>query len=439
MPAPHLHTIHPVCRSTTHVRGIHRLVIIACYPPPMSDPAPSPAPARAPQAMPPTVRRLGWLHAANDFTLDFITPLLPAGVPVAWLGLMEGVADAVAQVLKLITGRRSDATGRRASWVRAGYGTNAVARPLAAVGMLFAWPAWIVGCRIADRIGKGLRGSASDALVADWVDAGGRARAYAHMRTMDHLGATAGALCAAAVAWCLTLDYAHPERLAWVVASLAVPMAAMLWWCRGLSDHPQARPKEPIVGGWWPRSPGVRLPLIAIGIASLGAKLAPLLILVQVAGIPLTPEQAATGTAWPLWLVCVAWGVIALVQAVAAMLAGLLTERMGARGFLVLGWLLTAAAFVVLTCAQGPWLIAVGLAWSVIAGSGDGAEKTWLADLAPKEERALAFGALGVVIAAAMVIGGAVVGFGLLAYGPLIFWLPAAGLILGTVLIAGRR
>ena len=402
-------------------------------------PVPIPESTAATRAMPPTVRRLGWLHAANDFTLDFITPLLPAGVPVAWLGLMEGVADAVAQVLKLVTGRRSDATGHRASWVRAGYGTNAVARPLAAIGMLFAWPAWIVGCRIADRIGKGLRGSASDALIADWIDAGGRARAYAHMRTMDHLGATAGALCAAAVAWGLTLDYAHPERLAWVVASLAVPMLVMLWLCRGLSDHPQAKAKSSVVSGWWPRTPALRLPLVAIGIASIGAKLAPLLILVQVAGIPLTPEQAAAGTAWPLWLVCVAWGVIALVQSVAAMLAGVLTERMGARRFLMVSWLLTAALFAVLTFAQGPWLIATGLGWSVIAGLSDGAEKTWLADLAPKEERALAFGALGVVIAAAMLTGGAVVGFGLLAYGPLIFWLPAVGLVVGTLLISTRR
>ena len=405
----------------------------------MTDSAPSPTPSSAPQAMPPTVRRLGWLHAANDFTLDFITPLLPAGVPVAWLGLMEGVADAVAQVLKLVTGRRSDATGRRASWVRAGYGTNAVARPLAAIGLLLAWPAWIVGCRIADRIGKGLRGSASDALVADWIDAGGRARAYAHMRTMDHLGATAGALCAAAVAWGLTLDYAHPERLAWVVASLAIPMLVMLWLCRGLSDHPDAKPKNNVASGWWPRSPSLRIPLAAIGIASLGAKLAPLLILVQVAGIPLTPEQAAAGNAWPLWLVCVAWGAIALVQAGAATLAGVLTDRMGPRWFLVMSWILTAALFATLTFAQGPWLIAAGLGWSVIAGLSDGAEKTWLADLAPKEERALAFGALGVVIAAAMLTGGAVVGFGLLAYGPLIFWLPAAGLVLGTALTLSRR
>jgi MFS family permease len=395
--------------------------------------------AATPAGMPPTVRRLGWLHAANDFTLDFITPLLPAGVPAAWLGLTEGIADAVAQVLKLVTGRRSDATGRRASWVMAGYGTNAVARPLAAIGMLLAWPAWIVGCRIADRVGKGLRGSASDALVADWIEAGGRARAYAHMRTMDHLGATAGAGCAALVAWGLALDYTHPERLAWVVASLALPMVLMLWWCRGLEDHPGARAKPHVPRGWWPRSPGLRLPLAAIGIASLGARLAPLLVLVQVAGIPLTPEQASAGGAWPLWLVCLAWGAIALVQAGVATLAGVLTDRMGARWFLVTGWLATAALFALLTVVQGPWLIAVGLGWSVLAGLSDGAEKTWLADLAPQEERAMAFGALGIVVAAAMVIGGSVVGFGLLGFGAAIFWVPATGLAVGAGMILGRR
>ena len=396
--------------------------------------------ASAPPGMPATVRRLGWLHAANDFTLDFLTPLLPAGVPAAWLGVMEGTADAVAQVLKLVTGRQSDASGRRAAWVRTGYGTNAVARPLAAIGMLLAWPAWIVACRIADRIGKGLRGSASDALVADWIDAGGRAHAYAHLRTMDHLGATAGALAAAAVAWGLALDYAQPQRLAWVVASLAAPMVVMLWWCRGLRDHPDAHSRTTAaVSGWWPRSSALRLPLLAIGIASLGAKLTPLLVLVQVAGIPLTPEQAASSHAWPLWLVCLGWGALALVQAGAATVAGALTTRFGPRWFLILAWTASAALFAALALAQGTWMVAAGLDWGVISGLSDGAEKTWLAALAPRAERALAFGALGVVVAAAMLIGGAVVGYGLLVHGPAVFWLPAGALLLGTLVVTGIR
>jgi MFS family permease len=404
-------------------------------------------PARAPEpgrsatprpTLPPTVRRLGWLHAANDFTLDFLTPLLPAGVPAAWIGVMEGAADATAQVLRLATGRRSDATGRRAAWVRAGYGTNAIARPLASLGIAFAWPLWVVGCRVADRVGKGLRGSATDALVADWVDAPARARAYAHMRTMDHLGATAGAGAAALAAWSLALEPDDARELAWLVAALVLPMVPMLWWCRGLRDHPDARPRGVVAPpGWWPRSPRLRVPLLAIAVAALGAKLAPLLVLVKVARLPL--DGRAAGGAWPLWLTCLAWGAIAIVQAGAATFAGVMTERLGARRFLVGTWLLTAVAFAAMAIASGPWLVAAALGWAALAGLGDGAEKTWLAELAPREERALAFGALGVVLAIAMLAGSAAVGFALPAYGGLAFLLPAAGLVGGSALLVARR
>jgi MFS family permease len=394
--------------------------------------------AAAVTAMPATVRRLAWLHAANDFTLDFITPLLPAGVPVAWLGLMEGGADAVAQLLKLVIGRASDASGRRAAWVQAGYGTNAIARPLVAVGMAMAWPLAIVACRIMDRFGKGLRGSASDALVADWIEPGGRARAYAHLRTMDNLGATAGAACAAAVCWALSLDSSHRGGLTWAIAALLVPMAVMLWWCRGVSDHPQAAARARAASGWWPRNVELRLPLIAIGFASLGAKLAPLLVIVYIAGIPIDPEHAPPGGGWPLWAVCLAWGALALVQAGASSLAGMLTDRMGPRRFLVGGWLATAALLAALSVVHGDVLIAVGVGWAAIAGISEGAEKTWLAAIAPKEERALAFGALGVVTAAGMLLGSGAVGYGLSLLGPCIFLLPAGGLAIACLLLSIR-
>lgn len=392
------------------------------------------------EPLPPTIRRLGWLHFANDLTLDAITPLLPAGVPAAWLGVMEGAADAVGQVLKLVTGRLSDATGRRVPWVQAGYGANAVARPLAAVGMFFAWPLWIVGCRVLDRLGKGLRGAASDALVADWTSGGARTLAYARMRTLDHLGATLGALGAAAAAWLLALDYAHPERVAWVVAALVLPMGWMLWLCRGLEDQP-APSVKPLITGWWPTDAGLRLPLAAIAIASIGARLAPLLVLVQVAHIPMTPEAAQAGGAWPVWLVCLAWGGLALIQAGAAALAGVFTERLGARAFLVVGWLIGAGLFAALTMTQGPWLIVAGAAWGVLAGLTDGAEKTWLANLAPKEQRARAFGAMGLLAAIAALVGSGSVGLMLAHSGPAAFWLPAGALVagVGVMAVAGRR
>src|SRR5262245_1799306 len=99
-----------------HNNCARRCCMSAKMPLPMSDPNPDLAPA---------VRRMGWLHFWNDFTLDFVSPLLPRAVGAAWLGVMEGVADAIGQLLKLFTGRASDRSGRRVPWVRAGYGVNA--------------------------------------------------------------------------------------------------------------------------------------------------------------------------------------------------------------------------------------------------------------------------------------------------------------------------
>jgi MFS family permease len=374
----------------------------------------------------PTVRRLGWLHFWNDFTLDFITPLLPAGVPVAWLGLMEGAADGVAQVLKLFTGRASDRSGKRAAWVATGYAGNAFFRPLAGVGVLLAWPAWIVVCRIGDRLGKGIRGSATDALVADWTPEAARATTYARMRTMDHLGATVGAL-AAAAAVALWQDQA---QIGWLILALAVPAVAMLWLTRGLRDveHITAKDAPPV--GWWPADKPTRSAVAVVSLAGLGAKVGPLLILAHVAGV------GDPATRWPLWLICLGWAALALVQAGASSVAGWGADKLGATGFLRFGWLVGAAVFAALALTSGPWLIAAGLAWGLLAGFTEGAEKTVIAAAAPKSERATAFGAMGLLTAITGLVGSAAVGFGLAWYGGVVFILPAAALVLSALVLA---
>jgi MFS family permease len=383
------------------------------------------------RGLPPTPRRLAWLHFANDFTLDFLTPLLPSGVPVAWLGAMEGAADAVAQALKIVTGRRSDASGRRVGWVRAGYGLNAVMRPLASVGLFLAMPALIVACRIGDRIGKGVRGSAADALVADWTSGDQRAVAYAAMRTMDHLGATLGALAAAVAMYCF------PWAVGWAVAALVVPAMLMAWWAGGLRDAPDAKPKDGAAPGYWPRERALQLPLLIVGASSLGAKIGPLLVLVVVTGLPLDGRGAAP---WPLWQTCLGWAVLGLVQAGAAAFAGAMTVRLGARAFLVAGWLAGAAVFAALAFVHGWALIAAGLAYGALSGFTEGAEKTWISELTPKSERAVAFGALGLLVAGGTLAGNALVGFGLSRIGTVVLAAPSAVLLVAALaLLMVRR
>lgn len=375
---------------------------------------------------------MAWLHFANDFTLDFLSPLLPSGVGVAWLGIMEGCADAVGQVLRLFTGRASDRSGRRAGWVGTGYLINAVARPASAFGMLWCLPGWIVACRIADRVGKGIRGSAADALIADWTDGQGRARAFARMRTMDHLGATLGGLAAAGAAWWLP-----PERLWMAIAALVSVTLVVAGLARGLRDVPTgpvASQPPPPATGWWPSALPLRRALLIIGVATLATKLSPLLVLVQVAGLP----QAGSAGAWPLWLICLGWAGLGLVQAAAASLAGSLTARLGPAPMLRWGWVAGALVFAGLALLPGSWQVLAGLAYGVLAGLTEGAEKTWLADLAPRHERALSFGALSLVTALAGLLGNAASGLLLVHWGPAVFLVLAAICLTGVLLLSRR-
>jgi len=388
------------------------------------------------------ISRLAWLHFANDLTLDFLTPLLTAMVNVGWIGLMEGAADGIGQVLKLFTGRASDRQGVRAPWVRSGYVINAIARPLVGVGMLLGLPLWVVACRIADRVGKGVRGSATDALVADWADQDDRVRAFARMRTMDHLGATLGGLAAAAAAYIIALQHLWIAICCLVVVTLWVAQLA-----RGLSDRRRV-PAVPAAGaasataaaaapvGWWPRSPALRAPLLAIGVATMATKLSPLLVLAQVAGLPAHASQAP----WPLWQVCLGWAALGLVQAGAAALAGVMTIRLGAAGMARLGWLTGALIFVGLSQCHGWGLVLVGAAFGILVGFTEGAEKTWIADRADQAERSLSFGALALITAITGLLGNALCGWLLVTWGPKAFLVMAAIAILGVLssLGAGR-
>lgn len=378
-----------------------------------------------PRPLAPAVRRMGWLHFWNDFTLDFVSPLLPKAVGAAWLGIMEGVADALGQVLKLFTGRASDRSGRRVPWVRAGYGVNAAARPLIAVGLWAAWPLWVVGCRLWDRVGKGLRGSSADALIADWTTEEQRPRAYARMRVMDHLGATLGASAAAAAAW------AAPDRLAFFVGLLAGPALLQLVLAARLSDAPSAAPGAPKAAGWWPASPPVRRDVFLLGAAAF-ARLSPLLLLASVA----IPSEA--GGEWPVWKLCAAWAGIGLAQAGVADLAGRTAERWGTRRTVVASWIALAAAYGASVFLDGASRIAAASVAAALSGAAEGAEKALVAERVDATERGTAFGFYTLIVAGAGLAGNAAFGATLARAGasPWLPYWPAVAALLFAALLA---
>jgi MFS family permease len=152
--------------------------------------------------LPENVRTLGWVSLANDAASELVYPLLPLflvltlGAPIIAVGLVDGVPEAVASFARFASGWLSDRSARRRRWIFAGYAISSVARV-----MMAAAPAWGValGARAIDRVGKGARQSARDALIQASSEKGKAGASFGYHRSMDTVGAVIGPLAAAAL------------------------------------------------------------------------------------------------------------------------------------------------------------------------------------------------------------------------------------------------
>jgi MFS family permease len=328
------------------------------------------------------VKALGLVSLLTDASSEMIYPLLPAFLtgPLragpALLGLVEGAAEAVASVLKIVSGRVSDRLPARKPLVVAGYGLSSLARPLVA---LAAAPGHVLAVRIVDRVGKGLRSAPRDALLAEVTEPGQRGRAFGFHRAMDHAGAVVGPLLASALLW-LQLDLRAVFALAALpaLASVAVLVA-------GVREPPRgaAPPSTPgtAKGHDAPLGPEMRRYLAVLAVFTLGnSSDAFLLLRAQDAGVPLVAVPAL-------------WAFHHAIKAAAGTHGGMLADRIGARPAIVAGWAVYAASYAGFALASTP-----GQAWALFAVYGlfhaltEGPERALVAALAPAASRGRAFG-----------------------------------------------
>ncbi|HEY5013135.1 MAG TPA: MFS transporter, partial [Acidimicrobiia bacterium] len=152
--------------------------------------------ARGPEHLPRNVIVLSWVSFFQDAASEMLYPVLPLfltgvlGAPVAVVGLIEGVAEGISSIMKVVSGRLADSRKRR-PLVALGYGVSSLAKPL--MGLAQAWP-FVLVVRFVDRTGKGIRTSPRDALIADDTPAHLRGRAFGFHRAADTAGAVCGPL-----------------------------------------------------------------------------------------------------------------------------------------------------------------------------------------------------------------------------------------------------
>jgi MFS family permease len=344
---------------------------------------------------------LGWVSFLTDVSAEMIYPLLPSFLtkslragPAA-LGLIEGVAETTASLAKVGSGVWSDRVRRRKPLVAAGYVIAAVARPL--VGFARVW-GQVLAIRFADRVGKGIRTSPRDALVADLVPRERRARAFGLQRAMDNAGALVGPLVAA-----LLLKLALEERTVFLLA--AIPgFAAVLVLLLAVPDvrrqpgtaapTPEAAPSPP---GPLPRSFWRVIAVFAL--FTLGNSTDAFLLL------------RAEDSGVPLWQLPLLWSFFNAVKAVTGVPGGALADRAGRVPAIALGWLVYAAAYAGFAFVSGPagvW--ALFALYALFFGLTEGSERALVADLVGERLRGRAYGyfhaAIGIAALPASVLFG---------------------------------
>ncbi|MCC7440670.1 MAG: MFS transporter [Bdellovibrionales bacterium] len=350
---------------------------------------------------------LGLVSLCNDAAADMVLPVLPIfmaaqlGTGPAFLGLVEGIAEALASALKLVAGSWSDRAGRREPFVFAGYGLSNVARPLYA---LASGPLQVLGIRVLDRAGKGLRTSPRDAWLGEITSDGNHGATYGVHRAMDHMGSMLGPLLASLFLWL------YPGALRELFLYSAIPgflaLALAVW--AGKAHPAPRRPKEPNPAQNLPAigkalsalAPGEKRFLAAMALFTLGNSADALLLL--------RLKDLGFEDAWlPL-----AWALLNFIKATSSAALGGLADRIGCKPMILAGWLLYAACYLVLGQANSPVVGgAAFLIYGLFFGLTEAPERAWVAKLGPSRRYGHLFGRYNAVIGLGLLPASALFGW----------------------------
>jgi MFS family permease len=368
--------------------------------------------------LPREARLFGVVSLLNDFASEMVYPLLPALLtslgagPIA-LGALDGVADFASALVKIGAGRLADVPRRRGPLVIAGYAIAVVARPV----MAFATGAvQVIALRVVDRLGKGMRSPARDAIIADATPAELHGRAFGLQRSLDNAGAVLGPLAAWALLASGTLGVAGVIQASIVPGILVLVLTLVA--LRRSSGTRAALPAQPAATG------GLALPLpVALIAATYLVRLPDALLLlhvqrlgVPVAGLPLL------------------WAALHVAKTGASFAGGVVNDRLGARRTLGLGWVGYAVLVGVLGFVSAPLEgAAIFLAIGAVLGFDEGPERALVARLAG-ERTGRSFGAYYGVAELAALAGGIGMGFLYQVAGPMIACITSAA---GVIVVRG--
>jgi len=347
----------------------------------------------------------GLVSFFTDLSTEMIYPLLPAFfsglVPPAavavYIGLMEGLAESTASLLKFYAGHLSDRLERRKPLAFAGYAISSIVRPFTAIATV-GWH--VVAFRLCDRIGKGIRTAPRDALLSESVTTDVRGRAFSFHRLMDHAGAVAGPLAATAflylmlghaMLWQHGNSEAGPREmvaLRWLFALAALPglVATISFW-RLVRERPRpVRTLDADKGGLPPQrsklNPRFFFFLLAVILFTLGNSSDLFLIFYA-------QTRFGLGLGWVINL----WVLLHLSKIAFSLPGGWMADRIGRSAAIIAGWVIYSAVYIAMPFVSNFGTVCVLLLfYGVYYGMTEGAERALVADFVAVSDRGKAYG-----------------------------------------------
>jgi MFS family permease len=393
----------------------------------MSQDHPSSSPSR--QRLPAGIWVLGGVSLLMDVSSEMIHSLLPLfmvgvlGASALQVGLIEGVAEATALMVKVFSGVLSDYLGKRKALAVLGYALGALTKPFFAMAPSIGW---VLGARFADRVGKGIRGAPRDALVADIAPPGMRGAAFGLRQALDTVGAFMGPLLGVGLMWWWAGDFRAVFWVAVVPGLLSVLLLSL--GVREPAAHAQTTRDNPIRMDNLRRLGRPFFKVLALGSVFTLARFSE-------AFLVLKAGQSGIAVTWvPLVMVA-----MNLVYAATAYPFGHLSDRMSHRQLLGWGLGVLLVADLVLAQAGGPGGVLLGVAlWGVHMGMTQGLLSSMVADTAPADLRGSAFGFFNLACGLAMLLASVCAGWLWDAVGPAATFYAGAGFAVLTGLALWR-
>lgn len=349
--------------------------------------------------VPSAVWFLGVVSFLNDTASEMLYPIMPIfltqvlGAPVFVLGIIEGIAEGGAAFFKTVFGYWSDRLQKRKVFVVGGYGASTVSKVI--IALAYAWPMVLLG-RIVDRVGKGARTGARDALLLEATDETNKGFIFGFHRTMDTAGAVVGPLLALALLW------VFHNNIRLVLYSAVVPaLAALIFfaWVKEVKKQYQTtKTKLTLAVRDFP--PKLKLFLVGLCLFSLGNSSDSFLIL------------RAKGLGLSLTMVIAAYIVYNIVYAAASVPAGLLADKIGPKKVFIAGiliFVLVYLGFAYNTQVHAVWVLFAVYGFYIALT--DGVSKALVGHFTPPEQAGVVYGVLGTVTSLFTLLASVLAGF----------------------------